>query len=129
MKITFKTLLLILSISLVNCKKDEKLPPEILSQEITEITATSAVLNLELDGYWDGLSAGIFWSTDPAKLRSGTDNFLLASPGKKIFLEMKELTPNTKYYVIAFVYAKYAIKKEAGKTNYGEMIEFTTLAE
>ena len=66
MKPILKTLLLILSISLlVNCKKDkEKPPPDITTLEATEITATTAICGGELVDYRDGLAMGICWGTN-----------------------------------------------------------------
>jgi len=129
MKQILKTLLLVLSISLVSCKKDGKYPPEILKTEVTEITATSAVVSVELVDYWEGLEMGIVWNTDPDRILMEADNFLFASHGKHFFIEITDLAPDTKYYVMAFVGASYAIKKVIGINNYGELVEFTTLAE
>ena len=130
MKPILKTLLVILSISLVNCKKEDgKLPPEILTLEISEITSTSAVINGELDDYWEGLEIIVVWSTDPNAVGSSVLNSLCASPGKHFSIEITDLTPDTKYYAIACIGATYAIKKTYGVSNYSEQMEFTTLSE
>ena len=132
MKTTLKTLLLILSISLVSCK-EEKLPPtppDITTLEATEITATSAVCGGEMDDYRNDLAIGIEWSINPQNTENGNLLYALETwefvapvlPGKRFICEMTGLTPNTKYYVFAWVsnYMGY---------RFGQVIEFTTLAE
>ena len=127
MKPILKTLLVILSISLVNCKKEDKskLPSEISTLEVTEITATTAVCSGEIDDYWKDLIVGICWSTDPNIIYDDIYNSYSVSQSqeKRFSCEMTNLIPNTKYYVRAYVANSY------GTTKYGEQIEFTTLAD
>ena len=129
MKQALKTLLLVLSISLINCKDEDKsdlfkIPSEISTLEVTEITATTAVAGGEMDDYWKGLRVGIRWSTNPETINlEYLNNTYSASPGKRFFIEMTDLTPDTKYYVMAFVANRH------GFAEFGEMMQFTTLAE
>ena len=126
MKQTFKILLLLLSISLINCKKDNKdvLPPDITTLEVTEITTTTAVSGGEVDVYYDELAMGLIINTSQnPTFENYTGSFLPGTIGQKRFSsEMRNLVPNTKYYVRAYVMRN-------GDVKYGNQVEFTTLAE
>ena len=126
MKPILKTLLLILSISLVSCKKDDvKQPPNISTLDVAEITATTAVCGGEMDDVYLGLSAGVVFSTNPNPTldNSLTFPYTMELNEKHFICEMSYLTPNTKYYVRAYVI------RFGGDIKYGEQKEFTTLAE
>ena len=125
MKLILKTLLLILTISLVNCKKEDKnLPPNISTLEVTEITATTAVCGGEIKidelYYYDGFK-GICYSTNPNPTIDD-DRFPALEDEKLFSCKMINLSPNTKYYVRAFVGNGRGVK-------HGEQKEFITLAE
>jgi len=125
MKTILKTLLLILTISLVNCKKEDKnLPPNISTLEVTEITATTAVCGGEIkidELYYSAGNMGICFNTKP---NPTTDDYSYSAlGGEKLFsCKIINLTPNTKYYVRAFVGNGSGLK-------YGEEMVFTTKAE
>ena len=125
MKPILKTLLLIISISLVSCKKDKIETPNVSTSEITEITATTAVCGGELEDIYLDMLAGIVFSTNPNPTRDNSLTFppTMALSEKRFICEMSYLTPNTKYYVRAYV------KRYEGDIKYGEQKEFTTLAE
>jgi len=91
--------------------------------EVTEITATTAISGGEL--IFRGLiqSKGICWSTNP---NPTTNDFTIISNSQfenSYPCKMTDLTPNTKYYVRAFV------KPGDAPEYYGNQVEFTTLAE
>jgi len=123
MKTILKTLLLILSISLVSCKKEEmdKRPRPISTLEVTEITSTSAICGGEMDVYTIMGYRGICWSTNPNPTENDSRAYDTTYGEASFSCIMTNLTPNTKYYVRAF-HTTYI-------TNYGEQMEFTTLAE
>ena len=121
MKTILKTLLLILSISLVGCKKEERDKGQhpISTLEITEITAITAVSGGEMKVSSPMFKMGICWSINP---NPTVDNFKInnETDKKRFSCIMTNLTPNTKYYVRAFNIWGLCIE-------YGEQVEFTTL--
>ena len=115
--------LLFLSILLFNgCKKESIKPPIVSTNDVTEITTTTAVSGGELNEMTPLIvSKGICWSTDQ---NPTTENFKTIdfSNNTNFICSMTGLSPNTKYYVRAFAI------NTAG-TAYGKQIEFTTLTE
>jgi hypothetical protein len=115
--------LIFLSILFLNeCKKESIKPPIVSTNDVTEITTTSAVSGGELNEMTQLIvSKGICWSTDQ---NPTTENFKTIdfSNNTNFICSMTGLSPNTKYYVRAFAI------NTAG-TSYGKQIEFTTLTE
>ncbi|MDR2910082.1 MAG: fibronectin type III domain-containing protein [Bacteroidales bacterium] len=133
MNTILKISLLILSISLISCKKEIPPPPDVTTLGVTDITATSAVCSAELD-YSEGLLVGVeCWTTpDPSNPLISvkiTNNDMHPVPdedsfqGDRFSCEMTGLTPGTQYWVVAHV------RHYSGITKYGEVIVFTTPAE
>lgn len=123
MKTYIKFSLICLTILLFSaCKKESIKPPIVSTNDVTEITTTSAVSGGELDEMTPLIvSKGICWSTDQ---NPTTENFKTIdfSNNTNFICSMTGLSPNTKYYVRAFAI------NTAG-TSYGKQIEFTTLTE
>jgi len=94
--------------------------------EVTGITATTAVSGIDMrysQSYGGYETRGICWSTNEEPTLSDFtiyDSGIGGSP-THFSCTMTNLTPNTKYYVRAFVRAR--------AVHYGEQREFTTLAE
>jgi hypothetical protein len=114
---------LFLSIILFNgCKKESIKPPIVSTNDVTEITTTTAMSGGELNEMTPLIvSKGICWS----KVQNPTtENFktIEFSKNTSFICSMTGLSPNTKYYVRAFTI------NPAG-TAYGKQIEFTTLTE
>jgi hypothetical protein len=119
-----KTLLLILSVTLAGCKKSSH---EVRTLDITEITATTAVLNGEINVLFSA-SKGFLCTLEPDEEYNGYSVLVNGADfiyDTKFFYEMTDLTPNTKYYVRAV--AQDNARK--GVWYYGEEKVFTTLAE
>ncbi len=123
MKTCFKISLLFLTILMFNeCKKDNTKPPVVLTLDVSEITASTALSGGELNEMTPLIvSKGICWSTEQ---NPTTENFKTTdfSKNTRFLCSMTGLSPHTKYYVRA-----YAINT-AG-TGYGTQIEFTTLID
>ena len=96
---------------------------ELLTSEATEITAITAVSGGKFNvDSWDIASKGICWSTNPNPTID--DFFANYENGTRFSCKMTDLTPNTKYYVRAYIvdYLYHMV-------HYGTQVEFTTLAE
>jgi hypothetical protein len=115
--------ILFLSILLFNgCKKESIKPPIVSTNDVTEITTTTAVSGGELNEMTPLIvSKGICWSTvqNPTTENFKTIDF---SKNASFICSMTGLSPNTKYYVRA-----YAINTSG--TVYGKQIEFITLKD
>ena len=110
------------SFILNECKKESIKPPIVSTNDVTEITTTTAVSGGELNEMTPLIvSKGICWSTvqNPTTENFKTIDF---SNNTNFICSMTGLSPNTKYYVRAFAI------NPAG-TAYGKQIEFTTLTE
>ena len=101
---------------------DNLKPFTFLTSEVTEITATTAVSGGELDRYYSFSSSGICWSTNPNPTKNDFAIHYIHYD-KDASCKITNLTPNTKYYVRAFLKDYYGI------FHYGTQVEFTTLAE
>ncbi len=123
MKTYFKFSLICLTIFLFNgCKKDSIKPPIVSTNDVTEITTTTAVSGGELNEMTPLIvSKRICWSTvqNPTTENYTTIDF---SRNASFICSLTGLTPNTKYFVRAYTI------NPAG-TAYGKQIEFTTLTE
>jgi len=127
MKNVIKTaglLLLILSIYLINsCKKDIQTLPDVMTADVTGITATLAASggNIIDDGGAEIVSKGVCWN------RAGNpvvdDNKTIEGGGSGPFTSIvSQLIPNTIYYIRA-----YAIN--GAGTGYGKQVTFKTLGD
>jgi hypothetical protein len=104
------------------CKKESIKPPIVSTNDVIEITTTTAVSGGELNEMTPLIvSKGICWSTvqNPTTENFKTIDF---SNNTNFRCSMTGLSPNTKYYVRAFAI------NTAG-TAYGRQIEFTTLID
>jgi uncharacterized protein (TIGR02145 family) len=126
MKYRLQTSALIILILLIlldsSCKKDKPLIPIITTNEITDISNTTATSggNLVYNGDNTLISIGICWSTNhtPTIL----DNKTSSDPSNGSFKSrLTDLMPNTEYYVSAY----FTTNKS---TEYGSVIKFTTLS-
>ena len=123
MKNVFKISGVILIIFLSHsCKKEKYIPKaEITTKDVTEIsytTATSGGDLIKIDGA-SIISKGVCWNTSA---NPTIDNTKTTEGGYlgEFTSKMTQLTPNTKYYVIA-----YAVSSDV--TGYGNEVSFTTL--
>ena len=95
-------------------------PPVVVTSEVTDVSATSAVGggNVTNDGGMEVTERGICWSTshDPTI----EDNHVSNGSGTGSYtVMMTDLTPNTTYFVKAYV-------RNSSGIGYGEEKEFTT---
>jgi lysophospholipase L1-like esterase len=112
---------LMLTVLLHSCKKDKATPPILTTTEPTSITQKTVTSggNITSDGGEDIIVAGICWSTSTGT--SVKDNHTNDAKEVGSFeSKLTGLTPNTKYYLKAYVYTKAAV-------SYGNEVSFTTL--
>lgn len=106
----------------VRCVKD--MLPVVTSTAVTSITGTTAVSG-GTETYNGGApitAKGICWSISPAPTTAEMTKTVETVATAKFASTMTKLTPNTKYYVRAYI-ANYL------GTTYGEELSFTTLAQ
>ena len=120
MKRSVKMLAILFAIvcAIVACEGKKEI--EVITNEVTEITANSAKCggNVTDDGGRDVTLRGVCWSTSPNPTIN--DNYTVDGSGEGEFISnMTGLTPNTTYYVRAYA------TNRAG-TSYGEQMSFTT---
>lgn len=92
-----------LLLSVQSCKKENPLLPEVTTQEVTEITETSAVGGgyILSDGGSIVTLRGVCWSTEENPTIG--DNKTEDGEGEGEFISnITDLTPNTTYYVRAY---------------------------
>ena len=114
--------LLIFTIALVSCSKDEqKSTPKLSTLDITNITLSTAISggNITSDGGDPITSRGIVWSTSHNPTIALTTKTTDGSNFSTFISNLSNLTPNTTYYVRA-----YATNNKG--TSYGNEISFTT---
>jgi uncharacterized protein (TIGR02145 family) len=104
----------------VSCKEDPK-PPVVLTEDVTEITATTAVSGgtIKDDGGDVIISSGVCWSTsgEPTIEDSKTSE----SGASPFVSDITQLLPGTSYNVRAYA-------TNSGGTGYGNTITFKTYA-
>ena len=133
-------IILILLVLTINCKKEELSNLLINSavvkasdyndysyitiDTIRNITNTSAICDIIISEEEINSIIGVYWGTEsnPAISDNKTIGTITKQNNKIICTcVMSNLTPNTKYYVMAYIINIY------GTTNYSEIISFTTL--
>jgi hypothetical protein len=110
----------VLSIPLINsCKKNSV--PALKTGSVTDITPISASSGGEVtnDGGAMIISRGVCWGTSQNPTVDNFSNFASGSTGAYI-CTLKELTPNTLYFVRAYA-------KNSTGIGYGDEVAFTTL--
>ena len=100
----------------------ERTAPTVQTNEISNITETSARLNGQItnDGHSNILSKGFYWGTGNNPVQDGT-RVISESDGNAFIHDLGNLTAGTTYYVCA-----YAENSEG--TGYGEVVSFSTQA-
>lgn len=122
MKKIFLLALLIFTIALVSCSKDEqKSTPELSTSAITNITLNTAISggNITFDGGDPIISRGIVWSTSHNPTIALTTKTIDGSNFSTFISNLSNLTPNTTYYVRAYATNNIG-------TSYGNELSFTT---
>src|SRR5688572_25052652 len=118
-----------LSLALViSCKKETDkqpdplvTPPVVNTKPATRITAISAVSGGELTNAVTINDKGVVWGTDSSNLTISSANKIRNGPGAESFTDtLKNLAPNTTYYIKAFAVYGSAVA-------YGAVRTFTTL--
>jgi len=108
-----------------SCRKEDNIPPLILTLSAKEITDTSAVTGglILRERSIPVTERGIVWSTEPdPDLNSNTGRINEGSGEGKFTINLGDLFPETTYYVRA-----YAIN--SNWTIYGETISFRTFGK
>jgi len=100
--------------------------PTIITNAITNRTQFTAVSGGNITNNSEALitAKGLVWSTSSDPTLNGMNSFTFEGSGNNSFSStMTNLTPNTPYYVCAY------ITDSSGKTVYGNIVPFSTLAQ
>jgi hypothetical protein len=110
-----------LSVFLLACDEDEPSLPVVTTDEITEITISSATISGEVvsDGGKEVTDKGFVWSTDPNPQITGF-NVSLGSGIGIIISDIVELEAGTTYYIRAYAVNEVGIAFGEEKNFYNK---------
>jgi hypothetical protein len=113
--------LILFSLILQSCRKEEDEAPTILITEVTYIYANTAGCQGIISDYGSGeiLYTGVCWSKNSNPTTSNSKVYGTLGPRNTFYFTLTDLEPVTNYYARAFVI------NSAG-TSYGNEVSFTT---
>ena len=127
-RVVSKKIAIILLLSgFMSCQDDEAIDPELVTNPVSAIGTTEAVLNAELldEGVLSNLAHGFIWSTEPNPNINAENKVVIGtiSDPREFSVKIENLLPDVQYYVRSFV-----SKSDFSAIFYGQTLSFTTLS-